>query len=100
MAWDNEEEDDETPEWEVEDVKIPLSLEKRWKEEEKEGLRAGVCQCGYPFTKEDLSCRHCGTKIELSRGVFISLQRWLIHHPVGFVVLLIIVSSIIVYLVH
>ena len=95
-----EEEEDERPEWEIEDEKIPASLEKRWKAEEAEGMKAGVCTCGYPFTKEDLSCKHCGKPVELSEGAVISLKRWLFHSPMGVIALIIILTSIIAFLVR
>ena len=94
-----DEEDEEIPDWEIEEEKIPPSLEKRWQEEEKKGLRAGVCRCGYPFTKDELSCAHCGASVEMAEGVFASLKRTLLHTPLGILLLILILFAMITYLV-
>ena len=97
----HEELESDTPDWEIEDEKIPDSLEKKWQQEEKEGLKAGVCRsCGWAFTKEDLSCRHCGVLTELSEGALISFKRWLFKTPLGIMTLIIILVSIIIYLIR
>lgn len=95
-----DEEDDEIPEWELQEEKIPASLEKRWRDEEKEGLRAGVCRsCGWTFTKEDLSCRHCGAPTEMPEGFLIALKRFFLKNPAGILLLAFIFASIILLLV-
>lgn len=95
-----EEREDETPEWEIEDEKIPESLEKKWLQEEQQGLKAGVCRsCGYPFTQAELSCRHCGTPTEITEGVFASLRRFFFKTPLGILTLIIIFVAIVLFLV-
>lgn len=95
-----EERENDAPEWEIEDEKIPDSLQKKWKDEEKEGLRAGVCRsCGYTFTKEDLSCRHCGAPTEMPDGAIVSLKNFLFKSPLGILLLVLIIASIICFLV-
>ena len=94
-----EEQDDERPDWEIEEEEIPESLRKRWEKEEEIGLRAGVCKsCGYPFTKEDLSCIHCGARTDLSEGVLIRLKRWFFKTPLGIILLIVIFAGLIAYL--
>ena len=97
-----EEREDDAPDWEIrEEEKIPDSLEKKWRQEEKEGLRAGVCRsCGWPFTKEDLSCRHCGVPTEMPEGAFLSFKHWLFKTPLGIMTFIIIFIGVLVYLIH
>ncbi len=96
-----EEHEEDRPEWEIEDEKVPPSLEKKWEQEEKEGLKAGVCRsCGRPFTKEDLSCRHCEAPVEMTDGVIVSLRRWFFKTPLGILMLIFIFMGLFFYLVH
>ncbi len=93
---------DDRPEWdEIEDEEIPESLAKKWSDEEKKGLRAGVCRnCGWPFTKEDLSCRHCEAPTEISDGVLVSLNRFFFKTPLGILTFLFILIGLIFFLVR
>ena len=93
-----DEREDDTPEWEIEDEKIPPSLEQKWKKKEVAGVRAGVCECGYPFTEDELSCKHCGAPIELTEGALISLKNWFFKTPLGIMTLIMIVGALIAFL--
>ena len=95
-----DEQQDDRPEWEIEDEKIPPSLDKKWKEEERQGLKAGVCDsCRYPFTKDQLTCNHCGKSVEMAEGVLIGLKNWLIKKPLGLLFFILILLGIIGFLV-
>lgn len=64
------EEEDPTPEWEVKDEEIPPSLQKKWNDYVRKGMKAGICRsCGQLFTENDLSCPHCGAPIQKSPGL-------------------------------
>ena len=96
-----EERESDIPEWEQEEEKIPESLQKKWQREKFEGLRAGVCKaCGWPYTKEDLSCRHCEQPTEISDGVFVSLRRWFIKTWLGLLVFALIVLGLFLMLMR
>ncbi|GEM_PF-1259270 len=93
--------DDEPKDWEpVEEEKIPESLQRRWNDYVKEGLRAGVCRsCGHLFTEDDLSCPACGTWTDIPRhGVVVGLWKFLTATPWGFVTLLLIITAVAAYL--
>ena len=95
-----EERESDIPEWEEEEEKIPESLQKKWQKEELEGMKAGVCaDCGWPFTKMDLSCRHCGKSTEISDGALVSLRRWFFKTWPGLLVFVVILLGIIAFLV-
>lgn len=96
------EEEDETFEWhdQDDDTHIPTGLKEKWRRDEAQGLRAGVCRaCGFPFTQEDLSCRHCEAPIEIPHGVIDSLKHWLVKTPMGIMTMIAIVASLLFYLV-
>ena len=96
-----EERENDIPEWEFEEEKIPDSLQKKWQREEREGVRAGVCKgCGWPFTKEDLSCRHCGQPTEISDGALVLLRRWFFKTWPGWLALIIIFIALFLLLIH
>jgi hypothetical protein len=84
------------PDWvSLPDVPIPPALDKKWRAQEKTGLRASVCrECGFPFTQEELSCLHCGTVTEIPSGVFYSLKRWFLGRPLGIIVLCVILAAL------
>ena len=96
-----EEHESDIPEWEEEEEKIPDSLQKKWQREELEGLKAGICAgCGWPYTKADLSCRHCGKPTEISDGTLVSLRRWFFKTWPGLLALTVILAAIFLFLVH
>lgn len=96
-----EEHESDIPEWEQAEEKIPDSLQKKWQREESEGLRAGICTgCGWPYTKADLSCRHCGKATEISDGTLVWLRRWFFKTWSGLLVLTVILAAIFLFLVH
>ena len=94
-----EERDDETPDWEVKEQQVPESLRQKWEKQEKAGIRAGVCRdCGYPFTKDDLSCIHCGARTNLTDGLLISMNNWFFKTPMGIISLILFFVALLVYL--
>ena len=56
--------------------------------------------CGWPFTKEDLSCRHCEAPVEMTEGAIVSLRRWFFKTPMGILMLVLIFTGLLYYLVH
>ena len=96
-----EERESDIPEWEEKEEEIPESLKKKWQQDEIEGIKAGICSaCGWPYTKADLSCRHCGKPTDISDGVFVSLKRWFFKTWPGFLLLVLILLGIFLYLVR
>ena len=96
-----EERENDIPEWEQQGEKIPESLQKKWQKEESVGLRAEVCKtCGWPYTKEDLSCRHCGKPTEISDGVLVSIRRWFVKTWFGIFVFIIIILGLFLMLIR
>ncbi len=98
----NFEEDDETFEWrdQDDDSHVPTGLKEKWRRDEAAGLKAGVCRaCGFPFTQEDLTCRHCDASIELPHGTIDGLKRWLLRTPFGIMTMIAVVASLLFYLV-
>ncbi|OIO39466.1 MAG: hypothetical protein COT00_01565 [Candidatus Omnitrophica bacterium CG07_land_8_20_14_0_80_50_8] len=94
-----EERESDVPDWETKEVEIPESLKKKWREEEAEGIRAGVCTaCGWPYTKMDLSCRHCGKPTEISGGVLVGLRRWFFKTRIGLLALIFILLGIFLFI--
>lgn len=93
-------EDQDLPDWEsLPEVPIPPALDKKWRNQEKAGLRASVCRkCGFPFSQEELSCLHCGALTEFPSGVFCSLKRWFLGHPFGIIVLCLILAALAAFL--
>ena len=95
----HEERENDVPEWEVKEEEIPESLKKKWQKEEIEGIRAGVCAvCGWPYTKVDLSCRHCGKPTEISAGVLVGLRRWFFKTWLGILALIFILLGIFIFI--
>jgi hypothetical protein len=93
--------EDDIPDWEIEDEKIPERLEDKWKKDEEKGLRAGVCRaCGWVFTQDELSCAHCGARTEMGAGALVSLKQWLFKTPLGILAVLLIFISLLIYLVR
>ena len=95
------EEEDETFEWrdQDDDTHVPTGLKEKWRRDEAVGLRAGVCRsCGFPFTQEDLSCRHCDAPIEIPHGTIDSLKHWFFRTPMGILALVGILASLLIYL--
>ena len=76
-----DEQQDDRPEWEIEDEKIPPSLDKKWKEEERQAviLLPGGARKGSIFAcqlQEKLSGPACGQlRRNLGRGQGLSLQK-------------------------
>ena len=94
-------EEDEIPEWEAEEEKIPERLEKKWQKDEQKGIKAGVCRvCGWPFTQDELSCAHCGARTEMGEGALVALHRFLFKTPLGILLFVIILAGLVFYLVH
>ena len=85
----------------LQDEKIPEGLKEKWRKDEKKGLKAGLCRsCGWPFTQDEISCRHCGQGTEMSEGALVSLRRWFFKTPLGIMTFILIFVGIIIYLVH
>ena len=62
----SDDEDEEVPEWEIEEEKIPPSLQNRWDRDAQKGLQAGMCRkCGATYTADDLTCRVCDAPVEI-----------------------------------
>ena len=93
--------DEEVPDWEVEEEKIPERLEKKWQKDEEKGVRAGVCHgCGWPFTQDELSCAHCGAPTNMGEGALVSLKKWFFKTPLGILALIIIFASVAAFLLR
>ena len=61
--------EEEIPDWEIKEEKIPPSLQKRWDRDAQEGLRAGICRkCGAAYTADDLTCRVCEEPVDVKRS--------------------------------
>ena len=96
-----EEREDDRPEWEIPEEKIPPSLQKKWDKEEGEGLKGGVCKsCGYPFTGDDLTCLHCGELAEIPKGVFTNLRDWCFKTPMGILIIIITILTVLLSLIY
>ncbi len=96
------EEDDEPFEWQDQDddTHVPAGLKEKWRRDEAVGLKAGVCRaCGFPFTQEDLTCRHCDAPISIPRGTFDSIKHWFVRTPLGVMAMIAIIVSLLFYLV-
>ena len=84
-----------------EEEEIPGSLAKKWEEDERKGLRAGVCaHCGYTFGQDALSCPHCETPVEIKEGVFPSLKHFFTQTPMGITLFIVIFLAIFLILVR
>ena len=96
-----EERDSDLPEWESpEPEKVPPSLQRKWKEDQKKGLRAGVCRhCGVPYIEEDLSCGHCGQPVEDNEGWAPALTRFLTSSPWGIVTAVLLILAFLSWIV-
>jgi len=95
-------EHNDTPDWEeAPEEEVPPSLHHKWEDDQKKGLRAGVCpSCSFPFTEEDLSCRHCGRPTQIQSGLISSLSHWLLKTPWGIVTFLIILFALMAVLIQ
>ncbi|MBF0254667.1 MAG: hypothetical protein HQL11_06065 [Candidatus Omnitrophica bacterium] len=88
-------EEHEIPEWEVHEEEVPPALEQKWEKARQRGLGAGVCrECGFPYTEEDLSCRHCGVPVEEPRLLPSTFSSWLLKTPVGLALFLAVVIAV------
>ncbi len=92
---------DDAPGQDLEEEKIPERLEKKWQQQEKKGLRAGVCKfCGWAFSQDEIRCKHCEAPTDMSEGVLVSLKKWFFHTPLGVMMLILIFAGLIFYLVR
>lgn len=56
---------EDPPDWEAREEEIPPSLQKKWDDASRRGVRGGVCRsCGAAYTEEELSCPVCETPTE------------------------------------
>ncbi len=93
-------EPEEWNEWENKED-IPESLAKKWQEDERKGLRAGVCKrCGYTFGQDELSCPHCEMPVEIKEGVFPSLKWFFTRSPMGIMIFILIFLAIFLLLIR
>lgn len=75
--------------WEDEED-IPGGLAKRWQEDERKGLRAGVCKsCGYTFGQDELSCPHCEIPVHLEEKPLPGLWHFYTATPMGILLVVI-----------
>jgi predicted amidophosphoribosyltransferase len=89
-----------TAPWQVKSMddeeEIPPALQKKWQDMEKHGLKAGVCpSCGWPFTQDELTCRHCEKAVEVHEPILASTAHWLFKTPWGIITLVILLLSVI-----
>ena len=93
--------EDDIPDWlEGEEEKIPPTLEKKWQEQERKGLRAGICKtCGWVFGQDELTCAHCDTPTEMTEGVLISLKKFFLGTPIGILSFIFILAAMAFFLV-
>jgi rubredoxin len=92
-------EDLEFEEGDVPDEDIPEYVKRKWEEDEKKGLRAGVCgRCGFTFGQDELSCPHCGAPVEMKTGVFPAMKHFFLRTPMGIVLLVIVLFSLVLLL--
>ena len=94
--------DEELKDWEtLDDVPIPQGLDDRWKRQEREGLRAGVCpKCGFPFSQEELRCIHCDTPTEISKAFLPVLKHWFLGTPLGIMIFIVIIAAVVMLIVR
>jgi len=86
--------EEEIPEWEVEDEKIPPSLEEKWRKDEEKGLGASLCKgCGTLLMEDQLSCPVCHRKSEVQAGLVSGMAHWFFKTPWGIVTFLIILPA-------
>ena len=92
--------EDDIPDWLEPEEDIPPGLEKKWQQKEKEGVKAGVCKkCGWAFTQDDLTCRHCEAPTQIGEGVLISLKKFFLGTPLGIMTFIIIFAALVFFLV-
>lgn len=93
MSPEDEHEDDE--------VEIPPSLAQKWREDEKKGLRAGVCPgCGFTYDADALTCAHCERPVEFKEGgPLVAMRHFFTRTPMGVLLFLLLVLAIFLALV-
>lgn len=85
---------------EDEEDPIPEGLREKWRREEEEGRRAGVCGvCGNLYSDEDLFCRHCEARTRISSGLMGRFAEFLLDNAWGFAVTAIILGILFAFLI-
>ena len=92
-------EEDEIPDWQREDEKIPPSLERKWEKEnfqgpEKEETELICRSCGNPVRRNVILCLYCGEPTGIKVGLFGHLRAFLLENILGFILFLAILGVV------
>ncbi len=92
--------ENEIPDWESEEEKIPPALRQKWEEEDEAEEKAWRCRsCGKPVRQKALLCVFCGGPTGVKVGVFAHLRAFLTDNVWGVIVFLAILSAVVFLLV-
>ncbi len=91
--------ENEIPDGESEEEKIPPALRRKWDEEEETEEKARLCRsCGKPVRQKALLCVFCGESTGVKVGLFGNLRAFLTENLWGLIVFLAIAVGIITFL--
>ncbi|MFC1808606.1 hypothetical protein ACFL3D_00600 [Candidatus Omnitrophota bacterium] len=91
--------DEEIPEWEMEEVDVHENLRKKWEKDQQSEKTMKACpQCGKLIMNDSFNCIYCGSVIYSDSGVIGKLGAFVTSWGGG-IVFLIVLLMILIYLI-